>query len=127
MKKKKHISKFIVIFVIVSIFGFTALAMWVQLKSGVELSATLIGCFFGFCTGELWMLSSIKKAKIINDANHNGIPDEVDPFIESIESEGGFLPEEDNEYDIYSEMYNQGYQDALRVLEQNHNEGDGIG
>ena len=75
------------------------------------------------------MLSSIKKAKIINDANHNGIPDEVEPFIESdtIESEGGFLPEEDNEYDIYSEMYNQGYQDALRVLGQNHNEGDGIG
>lgn len=80
-----------------------------------------------FVPGELWMLSSIKKAKIINDANHNSIPDEVDPFIESIENEGDFLPEEDNEYDIYSEMYNQGYQDALRVLEQNHNEGDGIG
>ena len=50
VKKKIHMSKFIVIFVVLSLFSFTALAMYVQLKSGVELSATLIGCFFGFCT-----------------------------------------------------------------------------
>ncbi len=65
-KKKIHMSKIIVPFVIVSIFTFTGLAMYVQIRSGVELSATLIGCFFAFCTGELWMLASIKKSKIKN-------------------------------------------------------------
>ena len=63
-KKKFHMGRFILVFVILSIFIFTGLAMYVQIKSGVELSPTLIGCFFGFCTGELWMLASIKKTKI---------------------------------------------------------------
>jgi hypothetical protein len=30
----------------------------------MELSPTLITCFFTFCTGELWMLASIKKSKL---------------------------------------------------------------
>ncbi len=69
MKKrtKFHLSKIIVPFVILSIFTFTGLAMYVQIVSGVELSSTLITCFFAFCTGELWMLSSIKKTKINNE------------------------------------------------------------
>lgn len=50
MKKKHNMSKWIIIFVIASIFIFTVAAMWVQVVSGVELSSTLITCFFGFCT-----------------------------------------------------------------------------
>ena len=84
MKKKRHMSKWIVIFVILSIFSFTAAAMYVQIVSGVELSATLITCFFTFCTGELWMLASIKKTRINHDIDNDGIPDEEDPYIDPV-------------------------------------------
>jgi hypothetical protein len=57
-------SKWIVPFVIISIFIFTGMAIYLQFVTSVELSSTLILSFYGFCTGELWMLSSIKKAKI---------------------------------------------------------------
>jgi hypothetical protein len=66
VKKPKHstTSKKIIAFIILSIFGFTGLAIYVQLKIGVELSPTLITCFYAFCTGELWMLATIKKSKL---------------------------------------------------------------
>ena len=57
-------SKKLIVFIICSIFAFTGLAMWVQIKTGIELSPTLITCFYAFCTGELWMLASIKKSKL---------------------------------------------------------------
>jgi hypothetical protein len=57
-------SKRIILFVIIAIFVFTGLAIWTQVKTGMELSPTLITCFFTFCTGELWMLASIKKSKL---------------------------------------------------------------
>lgn len=60
-------SKLIVPFVIVSIFSFTGVAVYVQLKTNTELSSTLIMCFFGFCSSELFMLAGIKKTKIKND------------------------------------------------------------
>lgn len=68
IKRVKHskTSKRIVFFVIISIFTFTGLAMYVQIKSGIELSPTLTTCFYAFCTGELWMLSSIKRSKLKN-------------------------------------------------------------
>lgn len=95
--KQIHLTKWIVPFVIVSIFTFTGLAMWVQIKSGVELSASLITCFFAFCTGELWMLASIKKTKI----NNNFVDDPTTP---------------ENEAEIYSEIYQQGYDDAINQM-----------
>ena len=49
-KKKIHMSKWIVPFVIVSIFSFTGLAIYVQLATTMELSPTLITCFYAFCT-----------------------------------------------------------------------------
>lgn len=64
MKKKVRMSKLIVPFVIISIFSFTGVAVYVQLKTNIELSSTLITCFYAFCTGELWMLASIKKTKV---------------------------------------------------------------
>ena len=81
--------------------------MYVQIVSGVELSSSLITCFFAFCTGELWMLASIKKTKINNKF-------EDDPST----------PE--NEAEIYSEIYQQGYEDAMKQLRDtffNDNEG----
>jgi hypothetical protein len=95
--KKFHMTKWIVPFVILSIFTFTGLAMYVQIISGIELSSALITCFFAFCTGELWMLASIKKTKI----NNNFVDDPTTP---------------ENEAEIYSEIYNQGYEDAMKEL-----------
>jgi hypothetical protein len=79
MKKKKlHLSKLIIPFVILSVFAFTGMAIALQFYGNVELSATLITCFYGFCGGELWMLASVKKAKIYKDIDGDGIPDEID-------------------------------------------------
>lgn len=109
-KRKIHMTKWIVPFVIISIFTFTGLAMYVQIMSGIELSSALITCFFGFCTGELWMLASIKKTKI----NNNFVDDPETPEDESI---------------IYSEIYNQGYEDAMKEISKklfnNNNNGEG--
>ena len=84
MKKKKfNMSKLIVPFVILSLFSFTGLAIYLQFVTQVELSSTLITCFFAFCTGELWMLASIKKTKIKStDIDDDGIPDDEDDYID---------------------------------------------
>ena len=84
MKKKKfHMSKLIVPFVILSLFSFTGLAIYLQFVTQVELSSTLITCFFAFCTGELWMLASIKKTKIKStDIDDDGVPDDEDDNID---------------------------------------------
>ena len=42
---------------------FTIAVLYVFLKTGSE-PMTLVGCWFTFTTGELWMLSSITKNKI---------------------------------------------------------------
>lgn len=86
MKKQKHMSKWIVLFIILSIFTFTGLAIWLQFKTQVELSSTLIVSFYGFCTGELWLLASIKKTKI--NTPSNSTPEECpikDPDIDILE------------------------------------------
>lgn len=70
-KKRRAMSKWLVSFIIASIFIFTGVAIYVQLRTSIELSATLITCFYGFCTGELWMLAGIKKTKVKNDYNSN--------------------------------------------------------
>ena len=57
-------TKKLIPFIICSIFTFTGVAIWVQVRTGIELSPTLITCFYAFCTGELWMLASIKKTKV---------------------------------------------------------------
>lgn len=76
MKKKRfHMSKLLVPFIVLSIFTFTGIAVWVQLKLGIELSSTLITCFFAFMGSELVAMASIKKTKIKIDANNNGIDD----------------------------------------------------
>lgn len=101
-KKKFDFEKYIIPFVITSIFIFTGLAMYVQIITGVELSAALIGCFFAFCTGELWMLASIKKAKIVNH------------FVDDPTT-----PEDESE--IYAEIYQQGYEDAMNQMKSMFN------
>lgn len=59
-------SKIIVSFIIILNTGFTAAVLYVFLRVGSE-PVVLIGAFFAFTTGELWMLSTIKKKKIKNE------------------------------------------------------------
>lgn len=61
-----NFSKFIVTLVIALNIVFTAAVLYVFLRVGNEPSV-LIGAWFGFTTGELWMLSSIKKHKIVKE------------------------------------------------------------
>lgn len=56
-------SKMIVTLVILLNVAFAAAVLYVFLRVGTE-PVTLIGCWFTFTTGELWMLSSIKKNEI---------------------------------------------------------------
>ena len=49
---------------------FTGSVLYVFLATGNEPVA-LVGAWFTFTTGELWMLSSIKKAKVKKGDNEN--------------------------------------------------------
>ena len=63
-KQRRSMSRFLVPFIVGSIFVFTIAAIWLQLKIGMELSSTLIACFFTFMGSELAMLCSIKRTKV---------------------------------------------------------------
>jgi len=59
---------------------FTAAVLYVFVKVGNEPMA-LIGAWFTFTTGELWMLSSIKKSKVNKkdgENNENQLETEID-------------------------------------------------
>ena len=80
MKAHSRTSKLIIAFVIISLFTYTTAAIWLQLKIGVEVSPTLTTCFFAFCTGELWMLSTIKKTKIANGQKARAYDTEIENY-----------------------------------------------
>jgi hypothetical protein len=80
MKSHSRTSKLIIAFVIISLFTYTAAAIWLQLKIGVEISPTLTTCFYAFCTGELWLLASIKKSKIANGQKSRAYDTEIDNY-----------------------------------------------
>lgn len=65
--RKAEFSKFIVSLVVLLNTAFTAANLYVFLRVHSE-PTVLIGCWFAFTTGELWMLSSITKVK---EANRN--------------------------------------------------------
>ena len=60
---KNAFSKFIILLVIVLNIIFTGVVLYIFYKVGQE-PGVLIGCWFAFTTGELWMLASIKKTKV---------------------------------------------------------------
>ena len=61
--KKKQFSKVVVSLVIFMNIAFTYKILEVFKVVGSEPTA-LVGCWFAFTTGELWMLASIKKEKV---------------------------------------------------------------
>ena len=61
-EKKGGFSKLIITLVVLMNIAFTSAVLYVFLKTSSEPVA-LVGAWFAFTTGELWMLSSIKKRK----------------------------------------------------------------
>ena len=59
---KSKFSKFIVRLVVTLNSIFALAVLYVFFRTGNE-PTVLVGCWFGFTTGELWLLSSIKKNK----------------------------------------------------------------
>ena len=80
MKSHSRTSKWIIAFVIISLFTYTTAAIWLQLRIGVEVSPTLTTCFFAFCTGELWLLATIKKTKINNGQKARAYDTEIENY-----------------------------------------------
>ena len=60
---KGYFSKTIVALVVCINILFSATVLLIFYKTSSE-PVTLIGCWFAFTTGELWMLATIKKAKV---------------------------------------------------------------
>ena len=76
-------SKKLIYLILFSIIIFTIVAIWVQFKTGTELSSTLITCFYAFFGTELVTLASIKKAEMkFKDLDNDGIPDEEDDYVD---------------------------------------------
>ena len=69
-KQKQRFSKAVVALVVLMNIIFTGAVLYVFLATGNEPVA-LVGAWFAFTTGELWMLSSIKKTKVKKGENEN--------------------------------------------------------
>ena len=69
-EKKGEFSKLIITLVVLMNIAFTVAVLYVFLKTASEPVA-LVGAWFAFTTGELWMLSSIKKEKVKKGDNDN--------------------------------------------------------
>lgn len=68
--KKGGFSKLIITLVVLMNIIFTSAVLYVFLKTSSEPVA-LVGAWFAFTTGELWMLSSIKKEKVKKGDNED--------------------------------------------------------
>ena len=68
--KKGGFSKLIITLVVLMNIAFTVAVLYVFLQTASEPVA-LVGAWFAFTTGELWMLSSIKKEKVKKGDNDN--------------------------------------------------------
>lgn len=66
----KKYSKKIVAVVIALNVAFAAAVLYVFLRTGAE-PTTLVAAWFAFTTGELWLLSGIKKTEIKEGVNEN--------------------------------------------------------
>lgn len=70
-KKMKDLDKYVV-FCFANIIIFTITDIIVQVTTGMELSSTLITCFYGVFGGELLMLAMIKKLKLKKGGDEYG-------------------------------------------------------
>lgn len=66
-KKMKKISNIMLAISVLNILWFTIAAIILQFRVGIELSSTLITCWYTFWTGEIFMLAGIKITKVRHD------------------------------------------------------------
>lgn len=88
-KEKKKFSKMIVPLVIMLNVLFAVGVLYVFLQTSNEPTALVAG-WFAFTTGELWMLSGIKKAEVKAKSDINNDNDEIideEEFNENMEDE----------------------------------------
>lgn len=71
-KKGVKFSKMVVTMIIFLNVVFTTSVLYIFLKVGSE-PIVLIGAFFAFTTGELWMIASIKKTEVKGGSSEEGI------------------------------------------------------
>lgn len=70
-KNAGRTSKIILAVAVFNILWFTVAAIFLQFKTSVELSGTLITCWYGFWTAEIFALAGIKINKVKNDRKEN--------------------------------------------------------
>ena len=63
MKSKGMFSKLVIMVIVLANIIYTAAVLYVFLKTSCE-PTVLTGCWFAFTTGELWLLSGIKREKL---------------------------------------------------------------
>lgn len=76
MKKKGAFSKALVAFIVVLNVIFTASVLVVYWHTGTE-PVTLIGAWFAFTTGELFMVAKIKRDKIKEGSDNDQLEAEI--------------------------------------------------
>lgn len=69
-KKKTKYSKIIVMIIILLNVAFASAVLYVLLTAQIPEPTTLIISWFAFTTGELWLLSGIKKKEIKEGDNN---------------------------------------------------------
>jgi uncharacterized membrane protein len=84
VKETGQFSKVMVLLIIIMNIWFTVAVLRVFAITGAEPVA-LVAAFFGFTTGELWLMASIKKTKVVKEKRSEvynelkcGISKEVD-------------------------------------------------
>jgi len=68
---KNKFSKGLIVLIVLSNMVAAGISFWLFAKTGGEPVATL-GVWFGFSTGELWIMATVKKAKIKNSKEGAG-------------------------------------------------------
>lgn len=63
-KRLKTATKVLIVSVI-NIIWFTVAAIWLQFKTSVELSSTLITCWYAFWTCEIFSIAGIRISKVL--------------------------------------------------------------
>lgn len=70
-KKMKKVSNIMLVISVLNILWFTIAAIILQFRVGIELSSTLITCWYAFWTCEIFALAGIKITKVRNEENES--------------------------------------------------------
>lgn len=74
--KKRKTSTVILIAAIANITWFTIAAIILQFVTSVELSSTLITCWYAFWTSEVVILAGIKVTKVAKNYKNEGVEED---------------------------------------------------